>query len=127
VVPARNLPSGDQHNVFQLPREQWQLGTMFFVAESITADPAEFRAAVDGFVGALEPGAPFAAAFMAGSDGYRVAGTLFPALQITSDDVTQCLTELGARELSVELAQTTDLVRPGYNGMIVAIGIAGGR
>jgi len=117
----------EQHSVFGLPRAQWQLGTMFFVAESITEDPAEFRAAIEGFVGALQPGAPFAATFMAGSDGYPVAGTRFPALRITPDDVTENFTELGVSELSVELPRTPHRVRPGYEGMIVATGVAGGR
>lgn len=117
----------ERHSVFDLPRAQWQLGTMFFVAESITEDPQEFRAAIDGFVGALEPGAPFAAAFMAGSDGYPVAGTPFPALRITLDDVKRPFTELGASEFSVELTQTPHLVREGYDGMIVATGVVGGQ
>jgi len=94
------------------------------VAESITEDPAEFRAAVARFVGALKPGAPFAAAFMAGSDGYPVAGTRFPALPITSDDVRAHFTALGAGELSVELLRTEHRVRKGYAGMIVATGFA---
>jgi NNMT/PNMT/TEMT family protein len=117
----------ERHSVFSLPQQRWQLGTMFFVAESITQDPAEFRSAVAGFVGALQPGAPFAAAFMAGSEGYPVAGTPFPALQITTDDVKDRFTELGVSELSVDLNQTPDRVRPGYQGMIVATGIVGGR
>jgi hypothetical protein len=117
----------EQYSVFDLPRAQWHLGTMFFVAESITEDPAEFRAAIESFVGALAPGAPFAAAFMAGSDGYRVAGTRFPALYITPDDVTERFGELGVGELSVELTRTPHRVRPGYAGMIVATGIVGGK
>lgn len=117
----------EQRSVFDLPRAQWQLGTMFFVAESITEDPAEFRAAVGCFVGALQPGAPFAAAFMEGSDGYPVAGTRFPALPVTPGDVQKCLAELGAADLSVERAETSEPVREGYEGMIVATGIAGGR
>jgi hypothetical protein len=56
---------------------------MFFVAESITEDPEEFRAALAGLTGALKPGSPFATAFMAGSNGYPAAGTHFPALPIT--------------------------------------------
>ncbi len=114
-----------QHSVFDLPRAQWELGTMFFVAESITEDPEEFRAAIECFVGALEPGAPFAAAFMAGSDGYPVADTPFPALRITRDDVMLRFTELGTSDLNVELTQTPYLVRDGYEGMIVATGFAG--
>jgi hypothetical protein len=117
----------EQRSVFDLPKAQWELGTMFFVAESITEDPREFRAAVAGFAGALKPGAPFAAAFMAGSDGYSVAGTRFPALPITPDDVRLHFAELGASELSVELLRTTHRVRDGYEGMIVATGFACGR
>ncbi len=114
----------EQRSVFDLPSAQWDLGTMFFVAESITGDPAEFRDAVARFVGALKPGAPFAATFMAGSDGYPVAETRFPALPITAADVSEHLTALGADRLSVELLRTKHRVREGYQGMIVATGFA---
>jgi hypothetical protein len=114
-------------SVFDLPKARWDLGTMFFVAESITEDPAEFRAAVAAFIGALKPGAPFAAAFMAGSEGYPVADTHFPALPINPDDVRRHLTELGAGEPGVDLLNTNHRVRHGYEGMIVATGFASGR
>lgn len=115
----------EQSTVFDLPSARWQLGTMFFVAESITEEPEEFRAAIDGFVGALEPDSPFAAAFMAESDGYIVDGISFPALAITTDDVTDHLKKLGVSDLSVDLLHTRDRVREGYAGMIVATGIVG--
>jgi hypothetical protein len=114
----------EQRSVFDLPTARWDLGTMFFVAESITKSPEEFRAAVARFVGSLKPGAPFAAAFMAGSDGYEVARTVFPAVPITTDHVRRHLTELGASELSVEMTETEHRVRDGYTGMIVATGFA---
>jgi len=114
----------EQLSVFDLPKARWNLGTMFFVAESITEDPVEFRAAVAAFIGALTPGAPFAAAFMAGSDGYPVDGTHFPALPIKTDDISSHLNELGVREPSVDLLDTRDRVRHGYTGMIVATGYA---
>jgi NNMT/PNMT/TEMT family protein len=117
----------EQCSVFDLPAARWDLGTMFFVAESTTEDPAEFRAALARFVGALKPGAPFAAAFMAGSAGYEVAGTDFPAVPITRDDVRQHLIELGVREPSVALLDTKPKVRDGYDGMIVATGYASDR
>ena len=113
----------ERRSVFSLPKARWDLGTMFFVAESITEDPAEFRAALAGFTEALKPGAPFATAFMAGSHGYPVAGRHFPALPITTDHVRQHFTDLGASDLSVELLRTTHRVRDGYEGMIVATGV----
>jgi hypothetical protein len=114
-------------SVFDLPEARWDLGTMFFVAEGITEDPEECREAVARFVGALKPGAPFATAFMAGSDGYPVAGTHFPALPITPDNVRLYFAELGANELSVEMLRTAHRVRDGYEGMIVATGFTRGR
>jgi len=119
------LAGVEQRSVFDLPHAQWQLGTMFFVAESITQNRSEFHAAVGCFVGALTPGAPFAATFMAGSTGYPVAGIRYPALPVTPDDVAGHLTSLGVSDLSVHLNQTEDRVRPGYTGMIVATGFAG--
>jgi len=116
----------ERRSVFSLPKARWDLGTMFFVAESITEDPAEFRAALARFTGALKPGSPFAAAFMAGSHGYPVAGTNFPALPITTDDVRRHFTELGAENLSVERLRTEHRVRDGYKGMIVATGVVRG-
>jgi hypothetical protein len=98
---------------------------MFFVAESITEEPEEFRAAIDGFIGALQPDSPFAAAFMAESDGYKVDDISFPALPITTEDVTEHFKKLGVSDLSVDLLRTPKRVREGYAGMIVATGIVG--
>jgi hypothetical protein len=116
-------PRVERLSVFDLPEARWQLGTMFFVAESITEDPAEFEEAVRCFIRALEPGAPFGAAFMAESVGYPVGATQFPALPIKADNVTECLTRLPTRDLSVELTQTDHRVRPGYERMIIATGL----
>ena len=113
----------ERRSVFSLPKARWDLGTMLFVAESITEDPGEFRAALAHFTGALKPGSPFAAAFMAGSHGYPVADTHFPALPITQVDVRRNFTELGVSDPSVELLQTKHRVRDGYAGMIVTTGI----
>jgi NNMT/PNMT/TEMT family len=120
----QGLATVEQWSVFDLPAAQWDLGTMFFVAESITEDPAEFRTAVARFIGALKPRAPFAAAFMAGSGGYPVAGTFFPALPVTAADVEDHLTALGVGGLSVEVPKTEHRVRTGYAEMIVATGFA---
>jgi hypothetical protein len=116
-----------QQSVFDLPPRKWQLGTMFFVAESITCLAEEFRTAVGRFNGALKPGAPFAIAFMEGSPGYAVGGTVFPAVRVRKAEVERCLTELRVSELTVTKVENPPLVRHGYEGMIVATGLASGR
>lgn len=109
-------------SVFDLPPAQWDLGTMFFVAESITEDRDEFCSALRSFVDALKPGSPFATAFMAGSDGYPVADVPYPAVPVTAGQVHECFTKFGASDLNVDLIQLEHKVRPGYDGMIVATG-----
>lgn len=116
-----------RRSIFDLPGEdeKWQLGTMFFVAESITADRAVFEQAVRCFIGALEPGAPFAAAFMADSHKYEVGGEVFPATPVTVADVTASLAGR-ATDFLVKPIEAEPNVREGYSGMIVATGFAAG-
>jgi hypothetical protein len=107
-------------NLFELETDQYDLGTMFFVAESVTTRDDEFQRGIDGFVGALTSGAPFAAAFMRKSSGYFVGGQPFPACYVTEDDVARCLAEV-ADVAEVRVIGSHDL-RDGYDGMIVACG-----
>ena len=114
----------EQGSIFDLPQSHWDMGTMFFVAESISQDPVEFASAVGHFVRALRPGSPFAAAFMEQSDGYEVAGVRFPATPVGLQDIRYCLGALSTelRVLRVEMRPAP--LRPGYTGMIVAVGRA---
>ncbi|MET1074406.1 MAG: SCO2525 family SAM-dependent methyltransferase [Umezawaea sp.] len=104
---------------------RWDMGTMFFVAESITSQRGEFADAVHGFLGVLRPGAPFCIAFMENSLGYEVAGIEFPAVAVDRDDVTGCLSGR-ATDLVVDRIGTGGgpPLRDGYTGMIVACGRA---
>ncbi|MGH8876849.1 MAG: SCO2525 family SAM-dependent methyltransferase [Stackebrandtia sp.] len=108
-------------NAFDLPEHKWGMGTMFFVAESLTEDMAEFRLAVSKFAKALSPGAPFAAAFMKDSDGYDVDGTRFPAVAINTSHVAQCFLDIGIDVRTTEVTFEHPL-REGYGGMFVATG-----
>jgi hypothetical protein len=56
-------------SIFDLPRQTWGLGSMFFVADGITSVQEEFERAVRSFVHSLVPGAPFMMAFMKKSVG----------------------------------------------------------
>jgi hypothetical protein len=113
-----------QGSVFDLPSSNWDLGTMFFVAESISQDPAEFESAVRHFVRALRPGSPFAAAFMEHSAGYEVAGVRYPATPVGQQDVRACLGALSTQLRVERIEMQPAPLRPGYTGMIVAVGQA---
>jgi hypothetical protein len=114
-----------QGSVFDLPAATWDVGTMFFVAESLTSSAAEFEAATHRFVDALRPGAPFAAAFMENSTGYDVGDRRFPAVAVTRETVRACLEEVG-RNLDVQRIDSgNNPLRDGYSGMILVMGTAG--
>ena len=107
-------------NVFTLQPGQYDIGTMFFVAESITTRTSEFRRAVGRFVDALRPGSPFAAAFMRDSSGYVVGDQLFPACSIGNEEASDALAPM-ARNVEILDVASSDL-REGYCGMMVATG-----
>jgi len=113
-----------RQDVLQLEPAGWDLGTMFFVAESVTSFPEEFVAAITAFARALVPGAPFAAAFMDSSDGYDVADRRFPAVR--SVDVRLVREVFSRFSTDSTVAQVdvpaSDPIRDGYAGMIVATG-----
>lgn len=109
-------------SIFDLPQSQWDIGTMFFVAESISSVPAEFHSALDSFVKSLRPGAPFAAAFMENSLGYDVGTHRFPAVAITQDDVEKSLGDKTENFRIHRLDKTSNPLRDGYDGMILAVG-----
>ena len=110
-------------SVFDLPSNTWDLGSMFFVADGISSDEAEFEAAVRSFLGALTPGSPFMMAFMEGSAGYDVSGVQFPAVKITQGSLTELVATLPVTGVSV--LRTDNSVRPvrsGYDAMLLVTG-----
>lgn len=113
----------EKGDLLRLPPSTYDIGTMFFVAESFTDERAEFEQAVRTFVRSLKKGAPFAIAFMRGSKGYPVDNEDYPAVAVYRRDVKQCLKTV-ARRLSI---MEIELVRPihaGYDGMMLATGRA---
>jgi hypothetical protein len=128
IDPRRALESRaevSQGNIFDLPPRRYDVGTMFFVAESITGSVPEFERATRRFVGSLRRHAPFAAAFMKNSRGYQVGSYRFPAVAVADNDVKECLDSVA---YGVEVHVVSDGVNPlrdGYDGMILATGFAG--
>jgi len=110
-----------QASIFDLPARQWSIGTMFFVACSLSEDMNEFERAVRSFVGSLDEHAPFAAAFMIGSTGYRVNRSWFPAVRINRADVERVLASI-AYDMTVHTITTRTPLRPDYGGMLLVTG-----
>jgi hypothetical protein len=112
-------------NIFELPPSKWDIGTMFFVAESITAKFDEFQEATHTFVRSLRSGAPFVAAFMKKSQGYWVGNRHFPAVAVDENDIDRCLRSVASEINIIPISKTTaNPLRDGYEGMIVATGTA---
>jgi hypothetical protein len=111
-------------SVFDLPRHTWDLGSMFFVADGMTNDEAEFEAAVRSFLGALTPGAPFMMAFMDGSTGYEVSGVNFPSFKLTQSSLDTLVTTLPVTATNIlRTDSSVQRLRPGYEGMLLVTGL----
>jgi hypothetical protein len=112
-----------QVNIFNLRKHQWTMGTMFFVACSISADRGECARAIRHFLRALVDDSPFAAAFMLQSKGYQAGDEWFPAVALSKDDIVTSLAE-HAYDLRAKTVTSEEPFRDGYDGMLVVTGRA---
>jgi NNMT/PNMT/TEMT family len=128
LVPDPQRRLADSHevirlSVFDLPRRTWDMGSMFFVADGISSDEAEFGSAVRSFLGALTPAAPFMMAFMEGSTGYEVNGVEFPAVKVNFDSLNALLADLPVSGTSIlRTDKTARPLRHGYDAMLLVTG-----
>jgi len=115
-----------QGDIFDLERlgGRWSVGTMFFVAESMTSSHQEFTLGVERFMRTLAPGAPFAAAFMEHSQGYHTGEQFFPACDVGENEVRESL-EPFADEFKVHRLKSEAGLREGYSGIILSYGWRG--
>jgi hypothetical protein len=114
-------------SIFDLPPHTWDLGTMFFVADGITTDRAEFARAVRTFLDSLVHGAPFAMAFMEGSTGYDVRGIQYPAVPVTPRSLEELLAVLPVTGINVlRTDNSVRRLRPGYDAMLLVTGFVAG-
>jgi hypothetical protein len=124
--PRRRLAAAHEirrQSIFDLPKRTWDLGSMFFVADGMTTDAAEFELAVRKFLAALLPGSPFLMAFMEGSRGYEVHGMPFPSVEITPRSLDALLASLPVTGTSVlRTDNSVQRLRPGYDAMLLVTG-----
>jgi hypothetical protein len=125
---ARTALNTSRADLLSLGMEQaFDLGTMCFVAESMTSDRDEFAAAVYSFLRSLRPGAPYAIACMAESTGYAVGGVDYPAVSVTADDLFATLANcqyIGQEVIHVQAIPVPEggPLREGHRGMLLALG-----
>lgn len=106
-----------QGSIFDLPKARWDAATMFFCAESITEQQEEFERACAAFARAVRPGGVLAAAFLAGSRGYVVAETAFPAVAINEASLVAAFEPHAARIDITPIGIVEEEIRSGYSGM----------
>lgn len=124
--PRRRLEAVHEirtESIFDLPERTWDIGSMFFVADGMTTDEAEFEAAVRAFLMSLVPESPFLMAFMEGSSGYGVRGIRFPAVRVTPRSLDELLARLPVTGTSVlRTDNSVRELRPGYDAMLLVTG-----
>jgi NNMT/PNMT/TEMT family len=113
-----------QHSVFDLPRGKWEASTMFFCAESLTNDKAEFERATHKWAKAVQPGGLLVGAFMEQSKGYLVGGLHFPAFPVTKVILTKTLDPVANIESVKRIPVGGHPIRPGYSGMLYVVATA---
>ncbi|GGQ10572.1 hypothetical protein BKA00_005230 [Actinomadura coerulea] len=121
-----------QGDIFtDLPVAEFDIGTMHFVAESLTAKPQEVRYGVRNFTRSLRRQSPFAMANMAGSHGYWVGDVWFPAAPVYATDVEWMLDLLAFKKWVEEIDKGGPSVHldaegkpmDDYSGYLVSTGL----
>ncbi|MET0181373.1 MAG: hypothetical protein ABW199_00655 [Caulobacterales bacterium] len=119
--PAARLATASrviQGSIFELPERSWDAATMFFCAESITEKQEEFERACHAFARAVRASGILAAAFLAGSKGYVVAETAFPALAIDEASLRAAFADVATDIVITPIGLVEEEVRSGYSGML---------
>lgn len=113
-----------QGSVFDLPKARWDAATMFFCAESITAQHDEFEAACKAFAECVKPGGALAAAFLVRSGGYEVAGHKFPVLHLSAATIHDVFARHASDVRAEHIGIVEREIRSGYSGFVFLTGRA---
>lgn len=97
--------------------------SMFFCAESITNNSAEFVRVCNKFVQAARSGGALVAAFMERSSGYRIGKIDFPAYPVDAILLKLVFGPLCNKLKIHHIKKAKDPLRDGYTGMLLLTGI----
>jgi len=103
--------------------DAYDLGSMHFVAESVTEDRDEFRALCARFVGSVRPGAPVVAAFMENMGLYALGdGSRWPGYPVDMDRVADAFASITEDLVVSRIDADETLPDYGYTGMVLLTG-----
>ncbi|NEA25077.1 hypothetical protein [Actinomadura bangladeshensis] len=123
VRQLRDVAAVRPGSIFELPAGRYDAVMSFFVAESITDDPAEFATALDSLLGSLKPGGLFITAHMIGSTGYSMKpGVCYPACELSMAEVEESYRPYGEFRSILTSPGPGEAVRAGYQGMAALVG-----
>lgn len=118
---ARSKAKVVEGSIYELPKEEYDAVSSFFVPESITDDKQKFEYALLTLISSVKPGGFMMFAHMLGSSGYHAReGKFFPAVPVTVDDLNQIYSKFA--DVSVIKVSEPPEARKGYSGMAFVIG-----
>lgn len=113
-----------QGSIFDLPEREWDAATMFFCAESITRDRAEFERATACFARCVKTGGFLLGCFLVHSGGYVVADRPFPVLSLTAEEIIAAFSQHATDVRSEMIGIVEREIRSGYSGFVFLTGRA---
>jgi hypothetical protein len=114
----------EQGSVFEMPERRWDAATMFFCAESITADYDEFEAACQSYARCVKRGGALIAAFLVRSGGYMVGDRPFPSLDLSPESIGNTFSRFATDLSATTIGIVERHIRSGYCGFILMSGTA---
>mgnify|MGYP001574548997 FL=1 len=109
-------------SIYNLPKNKYDLASMFFCAESITDEYIGFVEICNNFINCVKPNGYIVAAFMKNSKGYSIADVKFSSVSIDSNDL-QKIFKNKVNDLKIYIVpRAKKVLRPGYTGMLVLTG-----
>jgi len=111
-------------SIFDLPRQTWDAGTMFFCAEAVTTDQAEFDKACACFARAVKPGGTLVAAFLVNSASYELDGKRSPLMTLTDNSLRATFEKVAQNIETRAIGIVEEEVRSGYTGMVLLTAVA---
>jgi hypothetical protein len=120
----REIATVRQGSIFDLPARTWDAATMFFCADSITSDKAEFMMACARFAGCVRPGGPLVAAFLVNASEMVVEDQDYPVMTLSAQDVMDAFSGLAADCHVSRIGVRGEEIRSAYSGMIFLTAIA---